>query len=67
MDFSDCDKEDVIEIGVIGTISTDLEIRKFKAFDLTSSLTRTTPPSTDDVVFSDISPPSYLAHSNKPP
>ena len=59
MESSDCDKEDAIEIGVIGTVSMDLEIRKFDAFGCM-------PPSTD-VVFSDVSPPSCLAHSNKPP
>ena len=71
MDSSDCDKEDAIEIGVIGIVSTDLEIGKFEGFDSTSGfssgLTSGTPPSTDDVVFLDISPPSCLVHSNKPP
>ena len=47
MDSSDCDKEDAIEIGVIGTVSTDLEIGKFEGFDLTcgstSGLTSGTP------------------------
>ena len=30
MDSSDCDKEDTIETGVIGTVSMDLEIRILK-------------------------------------
>ena len=64
MESSDCDKEDAIEIGVIGTVSMDLEIRKFDAFRLTSGCMS---PSIDVVVFSDVSPPSCLAHSNKPP
>ena len=72
MDSSDCDKEDAIEIGVIGTVSMDLETRKFDAFDLTSGSTSgltsgCMPPSTDVVVFSAISPPTCLAHSNKLP
>ena len=29
MDSSECDKEDAIDTRVIGTVSTDLDIRKF--------------------------------------
>ena len=67
MESSDCDKEDAIEIGVIGTVSMDLEIGKFDAFASTSGSTSGCMPPSTDVVFSDISPPSYLTHSNKPP
>ena len=63
MASSDCDKEDATEIGVIAAVFTDLEIHKFEP-------SGSTPPCTDVVdisFFSDISPPSFHAHSNKPP
>ena len=44
MESSDCAKEDAIDIEVIGTVSTDLKIGKFKAFDLTSGLTHSNKP-----------------------
>ena len=70
MDSSDCGKENATEIEVIGTVSMDLEIRKFEVFDSTSGstsgLTSSMLPSTGDIVFSDISPPNYLTHCNEP-
>ena len=72
MALSDCAKEDGIKFGVIGTVSTKLEIGKLEVFGSTSgSMSGCTPPSTDDAVFSDISldisPPSCQAHSNNTP
>ena len=66
MDSSECDKEDAIDVGVIGTVSMDLEIWKFEAFGLKSGSTSgCMPPSTDIVFLSDISPPNCWAQSNK--
>ena len=67
-----CDTEDAMEIGVIGTVSMVLEIKKFKVFGSTSGSTSYfMPPSTDVVVFLDISPKAVryilINHHNYPP
>ena len=71
MASSECDKEDATKIGVIGALSTDLEIGILETNGSTlGSTLDLMPPSmefVDILLFSDISPPSCLAHSNKPP
>ena len=71
MASSKCDKEDAIKIELIGALSTDLEIGILETNGSTlGSTSDLMPPSmefVDILLFSDILPPSCLAHSNKPP
>ena len=71
MASSECNKEDATKIGVLGELSTDLEIgildTNCSTLGSTSDLMPPSMEFVDILLFSDILPPSCLAHSNKPP